>query len=139
VLAAVYGGADLPSAGLIDRPDSGSGTPPARPAGWPCSRCGELNDFERLDCSSCAAPFGAALRSGEAIPDRKKMMTYAVGGVLAFLLLVAALAFATTKLPPADGGTDVTPRGTTSAPAQPGAGAGGDQNQQPELNAQLTQ
>lgn len=120
VLAAVYGGG-APS-GLADAPAMDPSEPPANPVGWPCSQCGELNDFERLTCSACTAPFGAALHSPSPAIDRKKMMTYAIGSAVAFLLLVAALTFAMTKPPPVDPGTNSTFAPTeTTVPAQPDA------------------
>jgi hypothetical protein len=117
VLAAVYGGAGLASADVIEGPRAGEA--PVRPVGWPCTQCGELNDFELRACAVCGAAFGAALRSASPAVDRKQIMIYAIAGAAAFLLLVAALTFASTKRPPAETGTsDVRTTGSV-IPAQP--------------------
>ncbi|MEO6713174.1 MAG: hypothetical protein ABIM89_07065 [Mycobacteriales bacterium] len=101
VLAAVYGGdAPAPPAAAFGPPAVTQ--PPAKPVGWPCTGCGELNGFERATCSVCLAPFGAALRTDVPVIDRKKMMAYAIGAAVAFLALVALVTFLTSKAPSTD-------------------------------------
>ena len=100
VLAAVYGGGALqPNA-----PDAVAVTPVpvAKPVGWPCSQCGELNDFERMTCSVCMTAFGATLRSGNQVFERKKIMLYAGAAAAVVLLLMAVLTFALTKASPTE-------------------------------------
>lgn len=99
VLAAVYGG-DAPAT-VVGGAPAAAPPPPPKPVGWPCTKCGEFNSFERATCSICLAPFGAALRTREMQVDRKRMMLIAVGGAITFLTVVAALTFALTKPPPA--------------------------------------
>ena len=106
VLAAVYGG-PAPQTGFVGAPPP----PPIAPAapadksvGWPCSQCGELNDFERLSCSVCMAAFGAGLGVSAPVVDRKRVMMYAIGFAACFLVMMAAVTFALTKQP-----TDISP------------------------------
>jgi hypothetical protein len=133
VLAAVYGEAPSPSA--TPSPATPSAADPtaetvtlAKAVGWPCSKCGELNDFERAVCAVCMSPFGADLRGEIPQVDRRRIIIIGIAAVLSFLCFVAAITFASTKAPKGDGskGTPVLPAQQLSdstqqdAPVDPG-------------------
>lgn len=111
VLAAVYGGAGTTTAQATLAPPAevtvGPAQTPAKAVGWPCVQCSEINDFERMSCAVCMAPFGGNLRTNLPSFDRKKIMIYAVAAAVAFLVLVGGLTFALTKRP--DVAPDVIP------------------------------
>lgn len=105
VLAAVYGGAGAMTAQATIAPPTGAAPAestaetPANAGGWPCVQCSEINDFDRMSCAVCMAPFGGNLRTNRPSFDRKQIMIYAVAAAVAFLVLVGGLTFATTKRP----------------------------------------
>ena len=55
VLAAVYGG----DTALVPATEAGftAALPTTKPAGWPCTSCGNLNPFDSTACTVCLAPF----------------------------------------------------------------------------------
>ncbi len=74
--------------------------PPAAEARWPCLRCGERNPIADDHCGTCGAPFGGSRTPATDKEARLRRALVAVGGVLLFLALFAAVVFATTGEPP---------------------------------------
>jgi ribosomal protein L40E len=85
-----------------DAPDTGEEGSPAEPArhrtadgdapepGWPCPRCGTVNDLAADACSSCGAGFLAGLADDRGIPAVPALTTMPRGARIA-VALVAVL------------------------------------------------
>ena len=77
-----------------------SGATPAVPQaveGWPCIRCGTVNEMDRMACRACGVAFGAELADSIRVPGtRQGRLVLAVVGVISVLAMLAALVYATT-------------------------------------------
>jgi hypothetical protein len=64
---------------------------------WPCVQCGAANPLDLSRCGVCTTPFGGRItRIDDAKAQRRKVLLFSLGAVALFLMLLAALTFATT-------------------------------------------
>jgi hypothetical protein len=78
-------------------------------ATWPCVQCGAANGLDLDTCAICTTPFGGRIaRIGDVKEHRRKVLFVGLGAMAAFLLVLAALTFATTTTKPATPANQVT-------------------------------
>jgi hypothetical protein len=100
-----------------DAPATAPTTVP-RQEGWPCVRCGTVNDMELMECAACGYSFAADLATPIRVPGtRQSRIVITIGAVLTLLAMLALVIYLTTPEPaPKD---EPTPRPITTQPIQP--------------------
>lgn len=80
---------------------------------WPCVECGNANSIDLDTCSVCTAPFGGRIRRlHDPKAARRRSMLVSLGVVGLFLMLLAAVTFASTNtssVDPGSGGGEPAP------------------------------
>jgi hypothetical protein len=67
---------------------------------WPCVECGARNPLDLDRCATCTTPFGGKIRrTDDPKAVRRKVLFVSFAAVGTFLLLLAFVTMASTKVP----------------------------------------